>query len=1163
MQPLSPVTELQPATDSSDFSEMVLEVLRQLAKVPSSFVSLLQERQMQGLAALCSRVDVQDREVVYHDGDDSGFLGIILCGKFNLTMHGHVLLDLQVGDIVGELELCNPRGGSSCRQHTLIADGRSVVARITFDGFEAFIESMGPRHAKRLSRLLAEYALTKVVKEEEDAVQQDRNRLETIGSTRRMAFSNACRTDLFWNVDVDDPGESNVPFYFQKETERWPNMEKAIDAVMSRVPMLMCLDVDMKNKVKSTFLVATKKIGQFIAHKGQRLDYFFIIYRGECGNYAQLTAAGSRPPSALSHHVLPSSPLHTTDRFSVHKSPPRSESLVMTRTDSNATAATSVSKTSDVVQSQHRQIQSPPEQLRQLAQSPSVGPRRFPLSSVGAHEASVRGTTRSIGTPTLGPTSSALATHTPPIDDANFSRTSSGGTVSDVAYSIAASKKASGKLARNKSKVQYELLSTIEEGRWFGEMGLIVESKSDMNIKALSEVVLLMLPTKAFRDLRDGYEKKMFHLRSRLVKGAPFGKFLDRERTCKVADALVQRHYQAGDSVINAESTDFFILQSGVAVEMKQDTARDSSPGRASPLPTLPRSSSPVTRAKPGQRFLTDKDPNTIREHHDGSCFCEWNLNVQNIDSRSWEISAVPLNPLVFAKTDCIFLVLDRKTFIDVIGSYDALINGKDAAEDLERHEVEKSVQNKRKFKTAGFPSSAALGNANASSSRRLSQGSFGSSRRSSLNESTAPSGSVSSSLPLPPNGQKNEATVSLNENSREEGKGNHSASSEIVGMDGMDVILPLPVPCKSEFNDSTNDGHSNLLEHEETSLMVRDDGSLHMIREQSEDFNWTPLPKKSSPLPQAVRSPLSGTGNTMATPIAITEKDATSSLEVFKEVDVPHSLWLKKETKGIDVGDTEVNFDLEIDSELDPEIRAIAEEMVRTMFLEASAEASDLPLSEALNCLAGDKTELEKSGHGQRHAERPQDLEEEIAVETNLFTLIEGPQSPHSGSSGSEQISTFNSPRTQNSTIYRHVATPVSSALADVAGRLNEHITLDDSLPMHRNSSRPNTSERKDFMSNSGSEEGRESGNPHQIRPSTSSKAPESSIPYSPALSKVGNSSSPNTPILGVSGRWNRPGSTGSYSIWPGAGTAGEPHTNRRETPDSRFGIDPPTLSR
>ena len=686
MPPASLMHGIRPASEADSFSDMAMFVLRQLTKAPSSFVSLLQERQLGQLCAVCLRVDLHDMQALYREGDDSTFLGFIVSGSLELVSGTSKLLDLTVGDLVGEMELCNPVGGSSSRQHTLLASGDAVVARIEYSDFVSFFEGMGPRQAKRVSRHLADYVLGKVVKQEEDAELEDRLRLQNIGRTRRMAVSAPCSADLAIPHDsprdADAAHDLHVPFYFENpDKEEMASIRAAIELVITRIPLLACLDGELKQQVVCAFEVAQKKTGQFIVHREQRQEYFFIIYRGECGQYEQVPWLTSQTAgqAAAGEGVARASEMRKdatpSTRHDAHHSGPESSAG---RVPSNSSAANSqnfrrlpsssslASKSSFSQQSFSRKksIISPLSRNVQMTSSGGASP-------LGSARSSALLPNRRNGGP-KGPPGV-----TPDANDA-FSRLSSsesikpGGGVGDVALSMLTkglAVKRAAKAIRSKSQTHhqkhFELVKTISTGEWFGDMGLVIESSSEINVKAIGEVTLLMLPVKKFREMREAWERRTFAARVELLRGSPFGKYLSSENLCNLADALVSRRVRAGENFINGESTDFYILQSGVAVQLKHHDGRTiSSEGRHS------RSGSPTARSRKSK--ILDNDPNKVREHREGACFCDRNLSNLNVDARTW-IGSEPINPIINASTDCVFLVLDRRCFIDLIGSYDDL----------------------------------------------------------------------------------------------------------------------------------------------------------------------------------------------------------------------------------------------------------------------------------------------------------------------------------------------------------------------------------------------------------------------------------------------------------------------------------------------------------
>ena len=610
---------LQPAEEASDFTAMTTSVVKQLSRVPASFVSLLHDRQTAHLAAICTRVDVPEGQVLYREGDVADSLGIVLSGRLELILGVAPLLHCVVGDLVGEIELCRPflRHGENVRRHTLVARENSVIANISFEGFERFVESVGPRPAKRLSRHLADYVLGKVAREEEEAAQVDRSRLETVGVTRRMAVSAPCGADLRWNPKIDDSADGKVNFYFEKPLSpgmrQPPLVTAAIERAIACIPMLAEMDSEVKKKVIESFLVTCKKSGQSIIDKGQRHEYFGIVFKGQCGCYEPL-------PAYAAQHVL--------------------------RTGSDNV-----------------------EEHEKGSPLPASACRSPIISRSASDESRASGLSSPIG---------------------SFGR---------AAFALQSGKKAAAQLRRladgesqKAERQRFRLQRRIEEGQWFGETGLVGGfARSDDAVKAIGNVTLLMLPVSTFREIRERHERALFQRRMQLVQDAPFGKYLDGEELCKLADALVPRQFKAGEAVITVDTTDCYILQSGVAVEMKS----------SSDMPILGRK---LVLTSPNghldDRRQSENNLDKVQEHHEGSCFCEWNLRANDLDPVA--LSALPLNPHILAKSACLFLVLDRSSFVDIIGSYDALVADKDPMAEMDKTEAGKAILPDKEPKNLG-----------------------------------------------------------------------------------------------------------------------------------------------------------------------------------------------------------------------------------------------------------------------------------------------------------------------------------------------------------------------------------------------------------------------------------------------------------------------------
>jgi len=349
--------DVKPSSQSNDFKAMALQMFMQLKRVPESFVSLINDEQVVQMAGISSRMDVQDGQIVYFEGDElnCNYLAFILIGGMDLILDGKKLLDLKAGDLFGEMELCKPDGDIPKRQHTVVANVNSVMACFTYDEFNTFFEGLGPRCAKRLSRLLAEYVLGKVVKQQEELDLQDRARLENVSKNRRMAMSAPCPGDLFWNRSgversVQEGDDGYVPFYFETKFQDAQAMKQAIDNTIKRIPMLACLDVELKKKMASKFQVACKRAGNHIVYKHAKLEYFFIILKGECGRYNQVireaSNIGGRTGSAgrvdrLGSDGKDSQTGSQTGRPGIFRSPSRTAS-VQSVTESVASSQTNV-----------------------------------------------------------------------------------------------------------------------------------------------------------------------------------------------------------------------------------------------------------------------------------------------------------------------------------------------------------------------------------------------------------------------------------------------------------------------------------------------------------------------------------------------------------------------------------------------------------------------------------------------------------------------------------------------------------------------------------------------------------------------------------------------------------------------------------------------------
>ena len=77
----------------------------------------------------------------------------------------------------------------SCAVHSVMALEDSVLAEIPNDAFLAFVEGLGSRVAKKVSRYMADLVLSRVIYHEAEASREDRRRLFSISVISCMRVS--------------------------------------------------------------------------------------------------------------------------------------------------------------------------------------------------------------------------------------------------------------------------------------------------------------------------------------------------------------------------------------------------------------------------------------------------------------------------------------------------------------------------------------------------------------------------------------------------------------------------------------------------------------------------------------------------------------------------------------------------------------------------------------------------------------------------------------------------------------------------------------------------------------------------------------------------------------------------------------------------------------
>jgi len=177
-----------PPNPLHSFQDQLMAVFSQLNTQTSSFLSSLDEIQLLSLTKICKKHVAPEGQVVMKEGEMAEYLAIVLIGRLSVDQFGKRAACMKCGDTIGEVELCQA-GTNGRRFATVVALEDSVLADIPNDAFLAFVEGLGSRMAKKVSRYMADLVLAQVISHEAEAGRDDRRRLENIGRVRRMAIS--------------------------------------------------------------------------------------------------------------------------------------------------------------------------------------------------------------------------------------------------------------------------------------------------------------------------------------------------------------------------------------------------------------------------------------------------------------------------------------------------------------------------------------------------------------------------------------------------------------------------------------------------------------------------------------------------------------------------------------------------------------------------------------------------------------------------------------------------------------------------------------------------------------------------------------------------------------------------------------------------------------
>lgn len=178
------------------FEDQVSHVLLQIRKNPNGLFHILDEKQTLGMVKICDRTHCPKGDYFIREGDPSLEFGIIISGRVKIDLgavttwksdqdgpEGTDTLKLGCGEVVGEMEMCQ-MDGSALRMFSVIAVDDCTMASYRYDTFASYVEGLGSKMAKRLSKRFADAVLLRLIQNEDRAEREDRFLLKNIGKTR-------------------------------------------------------------------------------------------------------------------------------------------------------------------------------------------------------------------------------------------------------------------------------------------------------------------------------------------------------------------------------------------------------------------------------------------------------------------------------------------------------------------------------------------------------------------------------------------------------------------------------------------------------------------------------------------------------------------------------------------------------------------------------------------------------------------------------------------------------------------------------------------------------------------------------------------------------------------------------------------------------------------
>lgn len=570
-----PATEAAVGASPSAFHDRLLFMLKQLRASGRSFWPEMQDNHLDGMAALFKETTVAEKAHWCRAGDEAGTMAIVLDGALAVGHQDPPSTFLLPGDMTGENELC----GDHSRSADVRALAPTVLAEIGFEDMARFVEGLGLKKAKMITKIIADVVLQNVKVSQSCSELADRNRLEAISQQgRRNAFtvgrvvgsknlsegpqkglvspleSPVAQRPLRSRIQIaavhaasplkSDSGSPlgtrsvskeqhvasetgseyehkvlidrhTVPINKTYNSETLKSFDQTLSAACAGIRLFEKMSDKLLKKIRMCWHTVKVCEGDVIYAKGDPCEAFFVVHHGDVGIFADSATVRQTGQS---------------DR-AVGKGP-----RIQCSEESEAEQF-SVSDDQDQDSPQRSDKMSP------LAMNRS--------GSLPALES-------------IGPSPEANLT---------IEYTPKGVPGVELA-------EASGwiQVRRRKRSMKSDPISSrmvlkgqLPHAAYFCENALVSGAPHNVTICALRDSTLLVLGRERFAHMRLQYEQERFKFLKDLIKRTPYAKHLAEEDVCKLVDAVVIKEYVDGSFILNecSNQDECFTVVRGCAVRVK------------------------------------------------------------------------------------------------------------------------------------------------------------------------------------------------------------------------------------------------------------------------------------------------------------------------------------------------------------------------------------------------------------------------------------------------------------------------------------------------------------------------------------------------------------------------------------------------------------------